>query len=84
MQLTRLAALGLVLGSLAVPATAQVAQHRTLTLEGARNVIAAATAFARTRAGTGVIAVVDDGGHLMALERLDGTFAAGANITLRE
>ncbi len=27
-----------------------------------------------------VIAVVDDGGNLMALERLDGTFAAGANI----
>jgi uncharacterized protein GlcG (DUF336 family)/mannose-6-phosphate isomerase-like protein (cupin superfamily) len=30
----------------------------------------------------GVIAVVDDGGNLMALERLDGTFAAGANISI--
>ena len=29
-----------------------------------------------------VIAVVDDGGNLMALERLDGTFAAGANISI--
>jgi len=27
-----------------------------------------------------VIAVVDAGGNLMALERIDGTFAAGANI----
>ena len=30
----------------------------------------------------GVIAVVDDGGNLMALERVDGTFAAGANISI--
>ena len=29
-----------------------------------------------------MIAVVDDGGNLMALERLDGTFAAGANISI--
>ncbi len=63
-------------------ATAQVAEHKSLTIEGARNVIAAAVSYARTRAGTGVIAVVDDGGNLMALERLDGTFAAGANISI--
>ncbi|MBL8231580.1 MAG: heme-binding protein, partial [Bryobacterales bacterium] len=30
----------------------------------------------------GVIAVVDDGGNLMALERADGTFAAGSNIAI--
>jgi len=66
----------------APPAAAQVAEHRTLTLEGARNVIAAATAFARSRAGTGVIAVVDEGGNLMAVERLDGTFAAGATVSI--
>jgi glc operon protein GlcG len=30
----------------------------------------------------GVIAVVDDGGNLVALERLDGTFSAGANISI--
>ena len=29
-----------------------------------------------------MIAVVDDGGNLMALARLDGTFAAGANISI--
>src|SRR5512147_379156 len=66
----------------ATPATAQVAEHKSLTIEGARNVIAAAVAYARTKAGTGVIAVVDDGGNLMALERLDGTFAAGANVSI--
>ncbi|MGH7792021.1 MAG: heme-binding protein, partial [Thermodesulfobacteriota bacterium] len=36
----------------------------------------------KNNAPGGVIAVVDDGGNLMALERLDGTFAAGANISI--
>ncbi len=62
--------------------SAQVADRKGLTIEGARRVIAAAVAEAKKGAGTGVIAVVDDGGNLMALERLDGTFAAGANISI--
>jgi glc operon protein GlcG len=64
-------------------ANAQVADKKTLTLEGARKVIAAAESEAKKlNAPGGVIAVVDDGGNLMALERLDGTFAAGANISI--
>jgi glc operon protein GlcG len=63
-------------------ATAQVTTQQTLTLDGARRVVAAAEAAARGKAGTGVIAVVDAGGNLMALERLDGTFAAGAHISI--
>lgn len=63
-------------------ASMQVAEKKTLTLEGARKVIAAAEAEAkRLNAPSGVIAVVDDGGNLMALERLDNSFAAGANIS---
>ena len=62
---------------------AQVVQKPTLSLDGARKVIAAAMAEARARnAPGGVIAVVDDGGNLVALERLDNTFAAGANISI--
>src|ERR1041384_360078 len=61
----------------------QTAEKKTLTLDGAERVIAAAKAEARkVQAPGGVIAVVDDGGNLMALERLDGTFAAGANISI--
>ena len=61
----------------------QVTEKKALTLEGAKKVIAAAEAYARqNNAPGGVIAVVDDGGNLMALERLDGTFAAGANISI--
>jgi glc operon protein GlcG len=62
---------------------AQVVEKTTLTLEGARQIIATAIGEARRlRAPGGVIAVVDDGGNLMALERLDGTFSAGANISI--
>jgi glc operon protein GlcG len=68
---------------MATPAQAQVAARKALTLDGARTVIAAAAAEAKKlNAPGGVIAVVDDGGNLMALERLDGTFAAGANISI--
>jgi glc operon protein GlcG len=68
--------------ALASPLCGQVAERKTLTLEGARAVIVAAVAEAKKNAGTGVIAVVDDGGNLMALERLDSTFPAGANISI--
>jgi glc operon protein GlcG len=67
----------------AIAGRAQTAEKKTLTLEGAEKVIAAAKAQAKKlNAPGGVIAVVDDGGNLMALERLDGTFAAGANISI--
>ncbi|HSE59681.1 MAG TPA: heme-binding protein [Nitrospiraceae bacterium] len=60
-----------------------VADRRGLTLEGAKKVIAATAAEARRlNAPGGSIAVVDDGGNLLALERLDQTFAASANIAI--
>src|SRR5947209_1333895 len=63
--------------------TAQIADKKVLTLDGAKRVIAAAEAQAKQLNAPGaVVAVVDDGGNLMALERLDGTFAAGANISI--
>lgn len=60
----------------------QTAEKKSLTLEGAKRAIAAAVAEARKGAGTGAIAVVDEGGNLVAVERLEGTFAAGANISI--
>lgn len=64
-------------------ANAQTIEKKSLTLDGAKRVIATAVAYAKkNNAPGGVIAVVDDGGNLMALERLDGTFAAGANISI--
>ncbi|MEW6127022.1 MAG: heme-binding protein [Acidobacteriota bacterium] len=73
----------LLLAMSSVIAQAQIAEKKTLTLDGAKRVIAAAvTEGKRLNAPGGVIAVVDDGGNLMALERLDGTFAAGATISI--
>ena len=61
----------------------QTTERKTLTLDGAERVIAAAKAKAQeVKSPGGVIAVVDAGGNLMALARLDGTFAAGANISI--
>lgn len=83
MRLLRSAAVALFLSALISPGQAQVADKKGLTLEGAKKVIAAAVAEAKAKgAPGGVIAVVDEGGNLMALERLDGTFAAGANISI--
>jgi glc operon protein GlcG len=82
-SILRLTTLVLLLSSLASFASAQVTEKKSLTLDGARKVISAAVAYARkNNAPGGVIAVVDEGGNLMALERLDGTFAAGANISI--
>jgi len=68
--------------SVAPLAQAQFAETKSLTMDGAGRVIAAAVAEANNKKTTGVIAVVDSGGNLMALERIDGTFAAGANISI--
>jgi glc operon protein GlcG len=79
----RIAALVLVFISVTFIARAQFTEKKTLSIEGAKKVIAASVAYAKkNNAPGGVIAVVDDGGNLMALERLDGTFAAGANISI--
>lgn len=55
-------------------------QQPVLTLEGAEAAIEAAVSYARGQQTTGAIAVVDSGGQLMALTRVDGTFPAGARI----
>ena len=72
-----------ILGTAAFVQAESVSDKRGLTLEGAKKVIAAAVAEAKhVNAPGGSIAVVDDGGNLLALERLDQTFAASANIAI--
>jgi glc operon protein GlcG len=73
------------IGALVIGATtqAQIIEKKSLDLDGAKKAIAAAVDFAKkNNAPGGVIAVVDEGGNLMALERLDGTFAMGATISV--
>lgn len=77
------ALLAMTVAMLSASAAAQTVERRSITLEGARTVISAAKEYARkNNAPGGVIAVVDEGGNLVALERLDGTFSAGANISV--
>lgn len=81
--ITKIALVFLAVVSAVVAVSAQTADKRSITLDGARSVIAAAKSYAaKNNAPGGVIAVVDDGGNLVALERLDGTFTAGANISI--
>lgn len=65
---------------LAVPA--QVVDKKALTLEGAKKAIAAAEAEAVKNHVGCSIAVVDDGGNLVAFHRIDPTFPAGARVSI--
>ena len=81
--LTKIAFLALSVLSVLPIVNAQTTDKKSITLEGAKTMIAAAKQYAaKNNAPGGVIAVVDDGGNLVALERLDGTFSAGANISI--
>jgi uncharacterized protein GlcG (DUF336 family) len=62
---------------------AQVVNKKALTLAGAKTIIATAVAAAKQKKSPGgAIAVVDDGGKLIALERLDNTFGAAAHVSI--
>jgi len=72
-----------VLAATIATAHGQAVEKKVLSLAGAKKVIAAAISEAgRLGAPGGAIAVVDDGGNLIAVERLNGTFAASANISI--
>ncbi|MEO8157694.1 MAG: heme-binding protein [Betaproteobacteria bacterium] len=65
-------------------ASAQLADKKVLTLEGAKKVAAAAEAEARKNNWNVVIAVVDDGGHLVYLQRLDGTQTGSIEVAIQK
>jgi glc operon protein GlcG len=61
-------------------AQAQLPVKQVLTLDVARKIAAAAEVEAKKRGATVVIAVVDDGGYLLVLERLDDTQVASVEV----
>lgn len=82
MKTTKIFTIALLLVAASMLPAQPVTEKQMLTLAGANKIIAAAVAKAKELNAPGaVIAVVDDGGNLMALERLDNTFAAGALIS---
>lgn len=55
---------------------------KTLSLEAAKSLISFAVQKAGEIGVGAAIAVVDDGGHLICLERIDGTMTAASNIAI--
>ena len=55
-----------------------------LTLDDCKKIIAACEAEARRNNWEVVIAIVDDGGHLLMLERMDGATPANAEIAVQK
>jgi glc operon protein GlcG len=61
-------------------AQAQTAPTRGLRLEGARRLVAAAEAKAKADGAAGAIVVVDSGGNVIEVTRLDGSFPAATEV----
>jgi glc operon protein GlcG len=78
------AALAALVAFTSLPAFAQVAARKGLTLEGARSIATAAATEARRLGAGGAIALVDEGGNLLYLERLDNTFPAAATVAFEK
>jgi glc operon protein GlcG len=72
------AALSLLL--LAAASHAQLMEKKTLSLAAAKKIAAAAEAEAKAKNARVVIAVVDDGGNLLVLQRLDDTQVASVEV----
>ena len=68
--------------ALAQNGTMEKVEKRVLTLAGARIVAAAAETEAKRLNTTGAVAVVDDGGNLLYLLRIDNTFPAGSYVAM--
>lgn len=77
-----LLAAGVALGTL--PAGAQVATKPTVSLELAKKIAAKAEAEALKNNWTVVIAIVDDGGNLVYLEKMDGTQLGSIDVALHK
>jgi glc operon protein GlcG len=72
------------LGGFPMSASAQLADKKTLTLEAARKIAAAAEAEAAKNKWGVVIAIVDDGGHLVYLQRIDGTQTGSIDVAIKK
>jgi glc operon protein GlcG len=69
-----------IVAAMAGSAQAQLVEKIALTLEGAKRIAAAAEQKAKAEGARVVIAVVDEGGSLLLLERLDDTQVASVNV----
>jgi uncharacterized protein GlcG (DUF336 family)/mannose-6-phosphate isomerase-like protein (cupin superfamily) len=76
----RIVAAALCLSTLTATSHAQVFDKKALSLAAAKKIAAAAEADAKAKNARVVIAVVDDGGNLLVLQRLDDTQVASVEV----
>ncbi len=70
------------LAALSFSAHAQLADKKALTLDSAKKMAAGAEAEAMKNKWNVVIAIVDDGGHLIYLQRMDGTQTGSIDVAI--
>ena len=78
------AALAVFTATLSFGAAAQLADKKSLTLEAAKKIASAAEGEAQKNKWNVVIAIVDDGGHLMYLQRMDTTQTGSVDVAIRK
>lgn len=76
--------LGGLLLAASLGAQSQMIDRKALSLEAARQIAAAAEAEARKNGWNVAIAVVDEGGHPILLQRLDGTQYGSIEISIQK
>jgi len=84
MQRLFAASFAVLLATLSFHAAAQLTDKKALTLDAAKKIAAAAEAEAVKNKWNVVIAVVDDGGHLIYLQRMDTTQTGSIDVAIRK
>lgn len=70
---------------IATSGKAQVLTTKTISLEAAKKVVTEAIKYGKANnAPGGAVAVVDNGGSLVYLERIDGTFPAASEVAIKK
>ena len=76
--------LALACGLAAPAAQPQLITKKALSLDGARTIAAAAEAFAHKTNWSVALAILDDGGHLLYFQRMDGVNIGAIEVCLRK
>jgi len=75
----------LMITGISAACTAQILNTKSISLEAAKKIVAEAVRYAKANNAPGAaIAVVDAGGNLVYLERLDNTFPAAAEVAIKK
>jgi glc operon protein GlcG len=70
---------------MATDGKAQIINTKTISLDAAKKVVTEAVKYGKANnAPGGAIAIVDNGGNLVYLERIDGTFPAASEVAIKK